>query len=51
VRACEELIGKDNLSYLNRVSHRKATTAGDVDYIESDAYSAVSVWQYARPAP
>ena len=36
VRACEELIGKDNLSYLNRGFHRKATTAGDVDYIESD---------------
>ena len=36
VRACEELTGADNLSYLNRGFHRKATTAGDVDYIDSD---------------
>ncbi len=36
VRACEELTGKDNLSYLNRGFERKATTAGDVPYIESD---------------
>ncbi len=36
VRACEEMTGKDNLSYLNRGFHRKATTAGDVPYIESD---------------
>lgn len=36
VRACEELTGQDNLSYLNRGFHRKATTAADVPYIESD---------------
>ena len=36
VRACEEMTGKDNLSYLNRGFNRKATTAGDVPYIESD---------------
>lgn len=36
VRACEEMTGQDNLSYLNRGYHRKATTAGDVDYIDSD---------------
>lgn len=36
VRACEEMTGKDNLSYLNRGFQRKATTAGDVDYIDSD---------------
>lgn len=36
VRACEELTGQDNLSYLNRGYRRKATTAGDVDYIDSD---------------
>ncbi|MEN6349969.1 MAG: formate dehydrogenase subunit alpha [Syntrophomonas sp.] len=36
VRACEELTGKDNLSYLKRGFERKATTAGDVSYIESD---------------
>lgn len=36
VRACEELTGADNLSYLNRGFHRKATTAGDVDYIDAD---------------
>ncbi len=36
VRACEELTGKDNLSYLNRGFYRKVTTAGDVDYIDSD---------------
>ncbi len=36
VRACEELTGADNLSYLKRGFHRKATTAGDVDYIDSD---------------
>lgn len=36
VRACEELTGADNLSYLNRGFRRKATTAGDVPYIDSD---------------
>lgn len=36
VRACEEMTGQDNLSYINRGFHRKATTAGDVDYINSD---------------
>ncbi|MEA4926681.1 MAG: formate dehydrogenase subunit alpha [Syntrophomonadaceae bacterium] len=36
VRACEEMTGKDNLSYLNRGFNRKATTAGDVSYLESD---------------
>ncbi|MDI9480838.1 MAG: molybdopterin-dependent oxidoreductase, partial [Bacillota bacterium] len=36
VRACEEMTGKDNLSYLYRGFDRKATTAGDVDYIDSD---------------
>jgi len=36
VRACEEMTGKDNLSYLKRGFNRKATTAGDVPYIESD---------------
>jgi NADH-quinone oxidoreductase subunit G len=36
VRACEEMTGQDNLSYLNRGFARKATTAGDVPYIESD---------------
>ena len=36
VRASEEMTGQDNLSYLNRGFHRKATTAGDVDYIDSD---------------
>lgn len=36
VRACEEMTGQDNLSYLYRGFHRKATTAGDVPYIESD---------------
>jgi len=37
VRACEELTGADNLSYLHRGWNRKATTAGDVDYIDSDS--------------
>ncbi len=36
VRACEEMTGADNLSYLYRGYDRKATTAGDVDYIDSD---------------
>jgi NADH-quinone oxidoreductase subunit G len=36
VRACEEMTGQDNLSYLYRGFHRKATTAGDVDYAQSD---------------
>lgn len=36
VRACEEMTGQDNLSYLNRGFNRKATTAADVPYIESD---------------
>ncbi len=36
VRACEEMTGQDNLSFLYRGFDRKATTAGDVDYIESD---------------
>jgi NADH-quinone oxidoreductase subunit G len=36
VRACEQMTGQDNLSYLYRGFHRKATTAGDVPYIESD---------------
>jgi len=36
VRACEELTGQDNLSYLNRGFHRKVTTAGDVDYMNSE---------------
>lgn len=36
VRACEEMTGQDNLSYLNRGFYRKATTAADVPYIESD---------------
>jgi len=36
VRACTEMTGQDNLSYLNRGFHRKATTAADVPYIESD---------------
>lgn len=36
VRACEEMTGQDNLSYLNRGFNRKATTAGDVPYAESD---------------
>ena len=37
VRACEELTGADNLSYLHRGWNRKAITAGDVDYIDSDS--------------
>ncbi len=36
VRACEDMTGQDNLSYLYRGFDRKATTAGDVPYIESD---------------
>ncbi len=36
VRACEEMTGQDNLSYLYRGFHRKATTAGDVPYAESN---------------
>ena len=36
VRACEEMTGKDNLSYKGRGFHRKAVCAGDVPYIESD---------------
>lgn len=36
VRACEEMTGQDNLAYLNRGFDRKATTAGDVPYMESD---------------
>ncbi len=36
VRACEEMTGQDNLSYLYRGFNRKATTAGDVPYIDSD---------------
>jgi formate dehydrogenase alpha subunit len=36
VRACEEITGADNLSYANRGFYRKATTAGDVPYIDSD---------------
>jgi len=36
VRACEEMTGQDNLAYMNRGYHRKVTTAGDVDYINSD---------------
>lgn len=36
VRACEEMTGQDNLSYLNRGFDRKATTAGDVPLINSD---------------
>ena len=30
------MTGQDNLSYLYRGFHRKATTAGDVDYAQSD---------------
>ncbi len=36
VRACEEMTGQDNLSYLYRGFHRKAAAAGDVPYAESD---------------
>lgn len=36
VRACEEVTGQDNLSYMNRGYHRKVTTAGDVHYVDSD---------------
>jgi formate dehydrogenase alpha subunit len=36
VRACEELTGADNLFIFEPGFHRKATTAGDVDYINSD---------------
>lgn len=36
VRACKEMTGQDNLSYLYRGFYRKATTAADVPYIESD---------------
>lgn len=36
VRACTEMTGQDNLGFLNRGYDRKATTAGDVDYINSD---------------
>lgn len=36
VRACKEMTGQDNLSYLYRGFDRKATTAADVPYIESD---------------
>ncbi len=36
VRACEEMTGKDNLSYMYRGYNRKVTTAGDVAYVESD---------------
>lgn len=36
VRACEEMTGQNNLSYLYRGFNRKATTAGDVPYDESD---------------
>ena len=43
VRACEELTGADNLSYLTRGFHHKATTAGDVDYIDSDCVSLRAV--------
>lgn len=36
VRVCEEITGADNLSYANRGFYRKATTASDVPYIDSD---------------
>ena len=36
VRACNEMTGQDNLSFLYRGFNRKATTAADVPYIESD---------------
>ncbi len=36
VRACNELPGKDNLDFANRGFDRKATTYGDVPYMESD---------------
>lgn len=36
VRACEEMTGQDNLSFLYRGFDCKPTTAGDVPYMESD---------------
>ncbi|KAF1083805.1 putative formate dehydrogenase [Sporotomaculum syntrophicum] len=36
VRACEEITGKDNLSYMYRGYNRKVTTADDVSYVDSD---------------
>lgn len=36
VRACEEMTGQNNLSYLFRGFNRKASTAGDIPYAESD---------------
>ncbi|MGI5922282.1 MAG: 2Fe-2S iron-sulfur cluster-binding protein, partial [Syntrophomonadaceae bacterium] len=36
VRACAEIPGTDNLHYANRGFNRKATTCGDVSYMESD---------------
>lgn len=36
VRACEEITGQDNLSYMYRGHNRKVTTADDVSYVDSD---------------
>ncbi len=36
VRACNEVVGKDNLHFAYRGFDRKATTCGDVPYVESD---------------
>lgn len=36
VRACAEITGQNNLSFLYRGFNRKVTTGGDVPYIESD---------------
>lgn len=36
VRACEELTGQDNLSYINRGFNRKIAAPEDADYINSD---------------
>ncbi len=36
VRACEEITGRDNLSYMYRGYNRKVTTADDVSFVNSD---------------
>lgn len=36
VRACAEIIGQDNIDFINRGFHRKVATYGDKPYAESD---------------
>lgn len=36
VRACAEIIGKDNIDYVNRGFHRKVATYGDQPYVDSE---------------